>query len=59
MNDTQQQDTQHRKRPYQKPALIQVPLRPEEAVFGHCKTSGVAGPGNSSCHQTYCTIQGS
>ena len=51
MNDTQQQGTQHPKRPYQKPALIQVPLRPDEAVLGNCKTvrGTTAGVGNSNC----------
>ena len=33
------------KRPYQKPELMQVPLRPEEAVLGNCKMSGTGGPG--------------
>lgn len=59
MNDTQQQDTQHRKRPYQKPALIQVPLRPEEAVLGHCKTMTGAGPFNVTCSTTGCGSLGS
>ena len=30
------------KRPYKKPELMQVPLRPEEAVLGNCKMSGGA-----------------
>ena len=33
------------KRPYQKPELMQVPLRPEEAVLGNCKMAGTGGPG--------------
>ncbi len=38
------------KRPYQKPELLQVPLRPEEAVLGNCKMSGGAqGPGQGTC----------
>jgi hypothetical protein len=41
---TGERDIQMRK-PYHKPALLQVPLRPEEAVLGNCKTSGVSGPG--------------
>lgn len=33
------------KRPYLKPELVQVPLRPEEAVLTACKlTSGSNGP---------------
>jgi hypothetical protein len=59
MNNAQQQDTQHRKRPYQKPAFTQVPLRPEEAVLGHCKTSAAAGPGNRRCSTLNCRGLGS
>lgn len=29
------------RRPYEPPALLRVPLRPEEAVLGACKTAGV------------------
>jgi hypothetical protein len=38
---------QHSKRPYTKPQLTQVPLRPDEAVLGFCKGAGQSGPGNS------------
>jgi hypothetical protein len=34
-------------------------LRPDEAVLGHCKISGVAGPGNSSCGALFCRTPGS
>jgi len=35
------------KRRYLKPELVQVPLRPEEAVLANCKTSTFgSGPGN-------------
>jgi hypothetical protein len=37
------------KKLYEPPQIIQVSLRPEEAVLGNCKFMGVAGPGNSSC----------
>jgi len=37
------------KKPYEPPQIIQVSLRPEEAVLGNCKFMGVAGPANSSC----------
>jgi len=34
-------------KPYRKPELIKVPLRPEEAVLTGCKVTGAsAGPGN-------------
>ncbi len=39
------------KRPYKKPELMQVPLRPEPAVLGNCKMSsgGSQGPGQGTC----------
>lgn len=47
MNDRLQQEPQRTKKAYSKPELIQVPLRPEEAVLGNCKTAGVVGPGGN------------
>jgi hypothetical protein len=46
---------------YQPPQVIRVSLRPEEAVLGHCKVSGVAGPASGSCKGgiTPCRSQGS
>jgi len=32
------------KQAYQPPRLITISLRPEEAVLGHCKITGGAGP---------------
>lgn len=37
------------RKPYEKPKLSQVALRPEEAVLGNCKTMGVAGPAEADC----------
>jgi len=40
------------KRPYVKPEVKQVALRPEEAVLGACKASsgsGGSGPGGGNC----------
>jgi hypothetical protein len=34
---------------YQPPQVVRVSLRPEEAVLGHCKVSGSAGPASASC----------
>lgn len=45
--NSKQLESEKAKKPYRKPEFIQVPLRPEEAVLGHCKTSGSAGPGGS------------
>jgi len=59
MNDRQNHDNPRPKKPYQKPELIQVPLRPEEAVLGFCKNNASAGPGNSNCVVGSCSSQGS
>ncbi|MGB8458668.1 MAG: hypothetical protein WCE50_13165 [Candidatus Acidiferrum sp.] len=34
---------------YEPPKVIRVSLRPEEAVLGHCKITGAAGPVSGSC----------
>ena len=34
---------------YQAPSVIRVSLRPEEAVLGHCKVNGAAGPVGGGC----------
>jgi len=49
------------KKPYQKPTLIEVALRPDEAVLGNCKVSGASGPGGrGTCHPIgNCSSQGS
>jgi hypothetical protein len=35
--------------PYEAPKVIRVSLRPDEAVLGHCKVSGSAGPVSGGC----------
>jgi len=35
--------------PYEAPKLVRVSLRPAEAVLGHCKVNGSAGPVSGSC----------
>lgn len=48
--------TKPTKEPYIKPEVTQIPLRPQEAVLGFCKTnSATAGPGSP----TDCTTCGS
>jgi hypothetical protein len=37
------------KKPYEKPEVTQVSLRPEEAVLGACKAGRVSGPGQPRC----------
>lgn len=44
---------------YEPPKLIRVNLRPEEAVLGHCKISGSAGPASGSCTVPGCFAPGS
>lgn len=48
MQDNEKQERQVR-RPYEKPQIKRFPLRPEEAVLGHCKTSGGSGPTGIGC----------
>jgi len=47
------------KKQYEPPQLTTISLRPEEAVLGHCKISGVVGPGTSSCTILFCSSLGS
>jgi hypothetical protein len=48
MSDEIQKPDEVRK-PYEAPKLTRVSLRPEEAVLGHCKIIGHAGPVSGSC----------
>jgi hypothetical protein len=48
------------KRNYEPPAVKVISLRPEEAVLGHCKNTGIGGPGGSNCtHVGSCSVPGS
>jgi hypothetical protein len=48
------------KRPYQPPQLTTISLRPEEAVLGACKITGLAGPATPGCQPIgVCNFQGS
>ena len=38
------------KKPYVKPEMSQVSLRPEEAVLGGCKVAGALGSGQPGCN---------
>lgn len=49
MDDKPKQEIEQLKKPYTKPALAKVPLRPEEAVLAFCKTTTSAGPLQSAC----------
>jgi len=37
------------RKPYVKPQIQEVPLRPEEAVLGGCKTASKSGAGQFLC----------
>jgi hypothetical protein len=48
------------KKTYEPPQLTTISLRPEEAVLGHCKISGGAGPVIANCQPIgVCNSQGS
>lgn len=59
--DEKQHKEQRARRPYRKPELHQVPLRPEEAVLGACKNLAASGPGGGgTCKPVgWCSGQGS
>jgi hypothetical protein len=47
------------KKPYAKPAMSQVSLRPEELVLGNCKTTGGgAGPAGTCTQGGHCSTLG-
>jgi hypothetical protein len=52
---------QQRRKPYQKPEVQRVALRPEEAVLGACKAlNGTVGGGTAgSCSAVSCQTTGS
>ena len=58
MKDKSEKGTGQSKKPYVKPEVRQVPLRPEEAVLGACKTTGISGPGQMGC-APLCSFTGS
>jgi hypothetical protein len=48
------------RKPYHKPEIKQVLLRPEEAVLGACKTASSTGPSRFPCAGAIpCTTAGS
>ncbi len=42
------------KKPYIKPEVTQVPLRPDEAVLAACKTASSTGPVSAACSTFHC-----
>ena len=50
MDDTNRKIAQDdTKKPYAKPQIQAVPLRPDEAVLGNCKTGSTSGPAQHRC----------
>lgn len=49
MKVKQKGELEHKKKPYTKPEVKQVQLRPEEAVLAVCKVAGVYGPTAPGC----------
>ncbi len=50
MTDSKHQVAEQQpRRPYQKPAMVVVSLRPEEAVLGGCKVNGASDAMGANC----------
>ncbi|MEE9501666.1 MAG: hypothetical protein V3V48_06290 [Candidatus Aminicenantaceae bacterium] len=60
MKDKPEQETHQSKKPYKKPELKKVALKPDEAVLGYCKSDNKRGPGIGVCDSpTRCYVIGS
>jgi hypothetical protein len=57
----QHQNSPRGSKPYEARKIIRVSLRPDEAVFGHCKVPSSAGPAATGCSIALggCTTAGS
>jgi len=49
MKSVKEGDRGKGKKPYLKPEIKQVQLKPDEAVLGGCKTTAIAGPARVTC----------
>ena len=58
-NDPQPVPPKPARQPYVAPEITKVPLRPEEAVLGSCKTAGTSGVGADNCMTAACADLGS
>jgi hypothetical protein len=53
-------DREKGRRPYTKPVVKRVHLKPEEAVLGYCKASSYSGPNGPGCAVGFsCSADGS
>jgi hypothetical protein len=50
MDEATANDQREEKKPYAKPQIQEVPLRPDEAVLGGCKTASTSGPAQHRCN---------
>jgi hypothetical protein len=55
MNNERESKSERVKKPYQKPEIRKIELKPEEAVLGGCKIASLAGPGTGDCTTLSCT----
>ena len=49
MDDATANNRPDDRKPYAKPRIQEVPLRPDEAVLGGCKTASTSGPAQHRC----------
>jgi hypothetical protein len=49
MDDLTANNRPDERKPYTRPQIQEVPLRPDEAVLGGCKTASTSGPAQSRC----------
>jgi hypothetical protein len=61
MSGNHEKDARQPKKPYLKPQVKEVQLKPEEAVLGNCKMTGIGGPNGGDCTgiPVYCSSSGS
>ena len=59
MSTSRKQGERVPKKPYVKPELKKVPLRPDEAVLGGCKVDDSSPGVGSTCGIGFCSIAGS
>jgi hypothetical protein len=49
MDEFKPDERPNEKKPYARPQIQEVPLRPDEAVLGGCKTSSSSGSAQHRC----------
>jgi hypothetical protein len=59
MAGKREKEAMKEKKPYVKPEVRRVPLRPEEAVLGGCKAAAGGAGSGGSCNVVLCLTQAS